>query len=87
MQMTTTVSIHDAKTNLSKYIAAVKKGQKVFIGGYGKPEVLLVVVSPADLVASKTRDFSPAENKITEQPDSFSDATELLMRDLIMGAT
>ncbi len=38
-----TIPIHDAKTNLSKYIAAAKRGEKVAIGAYGKYEVSLVV--------------------------------------------
>jgi len=42
-----TVSIHDAKTNLSKYIAAAKKGEVIYIGSYGKPEVKLVVDTPS----------------------------------------
>ncbi|HTE57603.1 MAG TPA: type II toxin-antitoxin system prevent-host-death family antitoxin [Verrucomicrobiae bacterium] len=41
-----TVSIHDAKTNLSKYIAAVKRGEDIYIGSHGKPEVKLVVEVP-----------------------------------------
>jgi len=41
-----TVSIHDAKTNLSKYIAAVKNGEEIYIGNRGVPEVKLVVKIP-----------------------------------------
>ncbi len=41
-----TVSIHDAKTNLSKYIAAAKNGEQIFIGLRGEPEVELVVRKP-----------------------------------------
>ncbi len=41
-----TVSIHDAKTNLSRYIAAVKRGEVIYIGSYGKPEVKLIVETP-----------------------------------------
>ncbi len=41
-----TVSIHDAKTNLSKYIAAAKRGEKVYIGNRGKPEVRIVAETP-----------------------------------------
>lgn len=41
-----TISIHDAKTNLSKYIAAAKRGEEIYIGSYGKPEVKLVVETP-----------------------------------------
>lgn len=40
------VTIHDAKTNLSKYIAAAKRGEQIYIGNHGKPEVRLVVEAP-----------------------------------------
>lgn len=40
--MNKTISIYDAKTNLSKLIADVKAGKEVVIGGYGKPEVMMV---------------------------------------------
>ncbi|HTE22496.1 MAG TPA: type II toxin-antitoxin system prevent-host-death family antitoxin [Candidatus Limnocylindria bacterium] len=40
------VSIHDAKTNLSKYIAAAKRGEEIYIGSHGKPEVRLIVETP-----------------------------------------
>jgi prevent-host-death family protein len=80
-----TVTIHDAKSNLSKYIAAVKKGKQVFIGGFGKPEVKLVLITPADLSKTKVRDFSIAKNKIIEKTDSFSDKTELLVEKLLVG--
>lgn len=80
-----TVTIHNAKTNLSKYIAVAKKGKPVFIGGFGRPEVKLTRVTPADLVTSKTRDFSIAQNKIIEYEDSFSDQTEVNVEKLLLG--
>ena len=36
------VTIHEAKTHLSKYIKEAQSGQPVYIGGYGKAEVMLV---------------------------------------------
>ncbi len=36
-----TIPIHEAKANLSKYIVAAKKGTPVYIGGFGKAEVVL----------------------------------------------
>jgi antitoxin (DNA-binding transcriptional repressor) of toxin-antitoxin stability system len=38
-----TVTIHEAKTNLSKYIDAAKRGEKIYIGNRGKPEIRLAV--------------------------------------------
>lgn len=81
-----TVTIHDAKTNLSKYIATAKKGKQVYIGGFGKPEVKLIRVTPADLVFSKKRDFSFAQNKVLESTESFSSETELLVEQLLSSA-
>lgn len=39
--MTQTITIHEAKTHLSKYIRQAKAGQPVYIGSYGQQEVLL----------------------------------------------
>lgn len=36
------VTIFDAKTNLSKYIQQAKEGKPVYIGSYGKMEVVLI---------------------------------------------
>ena len=80
------VTIHDAKTNLSKYIAAAKKGKKIFIGGFGKPEVMLVSASPADIRAGQKRDFSVAQKKVTEKPGSFTDETNTLVENLLVGS-
>ena len=71
-----TVSIHDAKTNLSKYIAAAKKGQKVYIGGFGKAEVLLVRLSDSEINSIHKRTFAIAKGKVTEKSDSFSESTD-----------
>lgn len=50
-----TVSIHTAKTNLSKYIESAKKGETIFIGSRGKPEVKLVVATPKDFKSPKRK--------------------------------
>jgi prevent-host-death family protein len=39
------VTIYDAKTNLSKYINIAKQGQPVYIGSFGKREVVLKAAS------------------------------------------
>ena len=41
-----TISIHEAKTNLSKYIQLAKQGEQIFIGAFGAPEVVLQIASP-----------------------------------------
>jgi antitoxin (DNA-binding transcriptional repressor) of toxin-antitoxin stability system len=80
-----TVSIHDAKTNLSKYIAAAKKGEKVYIGGFGKAEVVLTKLSVNETNAARKRAFNIAKGKITEKPDSFSVDTEQDVVALMLG--
>lgn len=40
------VNIHDAKTNLSKLIAQVEKGNEVVIGKNNKPVAKLVAIKP-----------------------------------------
>ncbi|HUD10394.1 MAG TPA: hypothetical protein VMR28_01845 [Candidatus Saccharimonadales bacterium] len=71
-----TVSIHDAKTNLSKYIAAAKKGEKVYIGGFGKAEVQLTKLSDQEGSRRSKRSFSVAKGKITEKHGAFSNTTD-----------
>lgn len=71
-----TVSIHDAKSNLSKYIAKAKNGEKVYIGGFGKAEVVLTKLSDSEKNAVNKRNFSIAKGKIIEKPDSFSSDTD-----------
>ena len=40
--MNKVITIFDAKTNLSKYIQSAKEGNPVYIGNYGKKEVVLI---------------------------------------------
>lgn len=37
------IPIHQAKTNLSKYIQEAKAGKTIYIGSFGKPEVILTI--------------------------------------------
>lgn len=41
------VPIHQAKTHLSRYVEQAKRGRKVYIGGYGRSEVVLMKARPA----------------------------------------
>jgi antitoxin (DNA-binding transcriptional repressor) of toxin-antitoxin stability system len=77
-----TVTIHDAKTNLSKYIAAAKRGEKIYIGGFGKPEVQLTVVSARP--KSGKRDFGLLKGKIWTVPNAFSEETDKEIADLMV---
>jgi antitoxin (DNA-binding transcriptional repressor) of toxin-antitoxin stability system len=80
-----TVSIHDAKTNLSKYIAAAKKGEKIYIGGFGKAEVLLVKVSDEDKSGLKARNFAAGKNKVQAKAGAFAPATDEAIANLMLG--
>lgn len=75
------VSIHDAKTNLSKYIASAKKGEIIYIGSFGRAEVALTAL-PAN---SKKRDFKLAKGKITAKADAFSEETDKTIAELMRG--
>ena len=39
--MSDVLSIHEAKTNLSKLVKKAKAGQTIYIGAYGKPEAII----------------------------------------------
>jgi prevent-host-death family protein len=80
-----TISIHDAKTNLSKYIAAAKKGEKVYIGGFGKPEVLLVKISDRENTTLNKRVFAISKGKVTAKADAFSPTTDKSIAALMQG--
>ncbi len=77
------IPIHDAKTNLSKYIAAAKKGEKIYIGSFGNAEVVLSKV-PEDM--SGERNFSVAKGKIIDLGDAFSEETDKEIADLMYGS-
>ncbi|MBL8122395.1 type II toxin-antitoxin system prevent-host-death family antitoxin [Candidatus Saccharibacteria bacterium] len=70
-----TVTIHDAKTNLSKYIAAAKRGEKIYIGSFGKPEVVLSIAEKPVQRKSR-RDFTKLRGLATASDDAFSEEFE-----------
>jgi len=40
-----TIPIHEAKTNLSKLVKRAAAGENIYIGAYGKPEVVITAVN------------------------------------------
>jgi prevent-host-death family protein len=40
-----TITIHRAKTTLSQLVKRAKEGESIYIGVYGKPEVVLIAVN------------------------------------------
>lgn len=79
------ISIHDAKSNLSKYIEAAKKGEKIYIGGFGKAEVVLTKLSAEESSSFSKRNFSIAKGKVKEKPDSFSPSTDENIANMLYG--
>jgi len=79
-----TVTIHDAKTNLSRYIAAAKRGEKIYIGSFGRPEVVLMVEAKS-AQSKKPRDFTRLRGLVTATDDAFSDETEAEITRLMLG--
>lgn len=76
-----TVTIHDAKTNLSKYIAAAKKGEKIHIGSFGKAEVVLTRIEQP---RSAKRDLSKFKGLIVDLDNAFSEETDKEIADLMI---
>jgi antitoxin (DNA-binding transcriptional repressor) of toxin-antitoxin stability system len=70
------VTIHDAKTNLSKYVAPAKKGKQVYIGGFGIPEALLIKLPVQESTNRGERSFIHAKGKVTEKACAFSATTD-----------
>lgn len=72
-----TISIHDAKTNLSKYIAAAKRGENVAIGAYGKQEVWLTATRPKQSKPTVQKlELGTLRGKVWIAPDAFSEALD-----------
>ncbi len=80
-----TVTIHDAKTNLSKYIAAALKGEKVYIGSFGEAQVVLSKISEHETHLKGVRSFAIAKGKIKENGDAFSNSVDNTVSDLLFG--
>ncbi len=65
--MTIKANIHEAKTNLSKLIAAAKQGEEVIISRAGQPEVRLVPIQADE--KPKRRQFGAWAGKVWMAPD------------------
>ena len=74
-----TVSIHDAKTNLSKYIAAAKQGEKIYIGSFGRQEVMLIKIPTGK------RNPTLLKGMIIDDGDGFSVATDAEIAEQLLG--
>ena len=59
------VSVHAAKTNLSRLLEAVERGERVVIARHGVPAAELVPVRQTE------RRFGSLKGKVTPPPDRF----------------
>jgi prevent-host-death family protein len=75
------VNIHDAKTNLSKLIAAVENGEEVIIARNGRPAVKLVRVA-ATARKNRKQLLGSGIGKVWMAEDAFSPATDLEIQNL-----
>ena len=55
--MEKTITIHEAKSNLSKLVKQAAAGETIYIGAYGKAEVMLSAVSPEKYKAEMRKGF------------------------------
>ena len=55
--MEKTITIHEAKSNLSKLVKRAAAGETIYIGAYGKPEAVLTSVSPEKQQAELRKGF------------------------------
>ena len=78
------VNIHQAKTNLSKLIAAAEDGEEVIIARNGKPAVKLVVVAPP-VRKSRKHLLGSGIGKLWVAEDAFSPETDLEIQKLFEG--
>jgi prevent-host-death family protein len=59
------VSVHAAKTNLSKLLEAVERGERVVIARHGVPAAELVPVKSGEVT------FGSLKGKLAPPPDDF----------------
>jgi prevent-host-death family protein len=60
-----TIPIHEAKSNLSKLVKRAAAGETIYIGAYGKPEAILMAVTPNKIRAElRKKAFGCMKGKI-----------------------
>jgi antitoxin (DNA-binding transcriptional repressor) of toxin-antitoxin stability system len=65
MLMEQTITIHQAKTNLSRIVQRARLGHTTYIGSYGKPEAII-----APLPKRSTLDYGVLAGKFDDIDDS-----------------
>jgi len=60
-----TYSIHEAKTNFSKLVKRAASGEIIYIGSYGKPEVMIKIADQNEINAElRSKAFGCMKGKI-----------------------
>ncbi|MDR0455203.1 MAG: hypothetical protein LBH20_00785 [Treponema sp.] len=66
-----TISMHEAKTNLSKLVKRAAAGETIYIGAYGKPEVMLTAAHSGKYRAElRAKAFGCMKNRM-ELPEGW----------------
>ena len=73
MEAIKTISIHEAKTNLSRLVKRAAAGETIYIGAYGKPEAALTVVNFNKYKAGLRKDFIGCMKGHMELPEGWDD--------------
>ena len=65
-----TYSIHEAKTNFSKLVKRAASGEIIYIGSYGKPEVMIKIANQNEINAKlRSEAFGCMKGKIVLHKD------------------
>jgi prevent-host-death family protein len=70
---TQTVSIHEAKTNLSRLVKRAAAGETIYIGAYGRPEAALTVVDQRKINAKLREDAFGCMRGKMNLPEGWDD--------------
>jgi len=73
MYVRETITIYDAKTNLSKLVKRAAAGETVYIGSYGRPEAVLTAANPEKYTAELRKGFFGCMKGDVELPDGWDD--------------
>ena len=72
MENINTISIHEAKSNLSKLVKRAAAGETIYIGAYGKPEAAIVSTSSLPKKKPVSEAFGCMKG-IIELPEGWDD--------------
>jgi len=68
-----TIPIHEAKSNLSKLVKRAASGETIYIGAYGKPEVILTAATTNKIRAELRKQACGCMKGKGELPEDLED--------------